>query len=787
MRDALKPPLLEASLSLDLNDSNGFTQPGYQDIQGQLNGVLQMDRHFLSNWFISQQGRQLASSPFYDFRLLDVQFNQDGFFKFHGQAHALGLISSHFELNLGIDESGALVLSLSRHFLPAPLLRKALEMLLSHLLETRINRRIPYFNLGLLFQHRGQELLILPCLHSISIPIREGNAISIHGLEDIHCVFRRDAHRNLQLVFDQVSFLGSSDPHGKRGIHWETSDQLHLEAEVQGWADGQMDFQAQGRIELSLNEEETQRIVLQGHHLSEMIQKVNLGVDIDTRVRLTAERQLEIQSRNSWQFRDISILGKNYKVEPTDLSISFDPGKGLEITIGPQNLHPAEFQPETSSNALELLIDGPTYFQELLKQIRWARRNIELETFLYFPGKTTRHLTHELALKAAGLLHDANGLKINPLTARGIPVRVLFSNLELLPASSQPILDMFQETIQVLENLIHNQSGWNEYQRQRHLRALKRNFHFHSYVEGVARADHRKLLVIDGLKAWTGGINLGDKFLAEDSFHDLMVAFQGPAVRQAQEAFFDNWWRVNHTSPALGTGLRSLRRLEKEARKGAHILKKPLSNAEVLLTDVHSTRIYEALIGLIHKAQSTIWLEHAYFYHLPTLEALKKALARDVQLKLIFPENSNIEIFNLTNTENLRILMETQAELGTGKIEAWLYQGRPGKFSGMAHTKALSVDGRYALLGSANLTPRSLHSPFLEALSGGDQNPIFYNQELNLFIEDPHFVNELEKNLFLRDIQSFAKPISYTEVLSRLQALGGERALQAAQFQAKLA
>lgn len=787
MTEAEYTPVLQAHLELELQDSNGFIHPGFQDIEGQLNGVLRLDRHPFSRWLLSQQGRQLTSSPYYDLRLLDVQFNADGFLGLSCQTHLLGFLSTRFELHLGIAENGALSIKLGRHLLPAPLLLKALDLLLRHLLETRINRPIPYVNLGLISARQGHQLLLMPCLRQISIPIREGNMIQIHGLEDIRCLFRRDAERNLELVFDRISFLGSSDPQGRRGIYWEKNDCLELQVEVQAWTDGQVDFKVKGRIDLNLSEQEMRQIDIQGHALSEMIEKANLQVNIDSQASLSAQRQLTIHSQNTWQFRELSILGRSYQVRPTDLTISFSPEQGLQLTLGAETQNLPSFQPQLSLNALKLLIDGPAYLHEALRYIRLARRSIDLETFLYFPGETTRRLTQELALKAAGLQNSPAGLVLDPLGAWGIPVRVLFSNLELLPASSQPVLELFQTVVSDLEQRILRQPGWNEFQRQRHLRALRHNLHYHSYVEGVARADHRKLLVIDGETAWVGGINLGDKFLAQDSFHDLMVRIQGPAVRQAQEAFFENWWRVARASPRQGSGVRSLRRLELLAHRAAQRQQVGLSPAEILLTDSHSTRIAEALLFLLNRAQETIWLEHAYFYHLPTLEALKRALERGVQLRLIFPENSNIALYNLTNTENIRLLMEHQQALGLGRVEAWLYTGVPGEFSHMAHTKALCVDGRYVLLGSANLTPRSLHSPFREALEGGSESPIFFNQEMNLYVEDPEFASCLERELFLRDTRHFARPLDYPQVLERLEALGGETALQTAQLQARLA
>ncbi|HEY9842393.1 MAG TPA: phospholipase D-like domain-containing protein, partial [Candidatus Obscuribacterales bacterium] len=162
------------------------------------------------------------------------------------------------------------------------------------------------------------------------------------------------------------------------------------------------------------------------------------------------------------------------------------------------------------------------------------------------------------------------------------------------------------------------------------------------------------------------------------------------------------------------------------------------------------------------------------------------ALERGVAIGIIVPEVSNIEIFNPTNTECIRQLMEHQQQTGKGKVTAWLYTGFAGEFSRMAHTKAITVDSRLAVLGSANLTPRSLQSPFKEVLTGEADEHILFNQEIDLYVDDPAFVRRLERALFDEDIAHRSRRLDYAGVLARLEALGGARALQAAELGARL-
>ncbi|HEY9840613.1 MAG TPA: hypothetical protein V6D23_09175, partial [Candidatus Obscuribacterales bacterium] len=624
-------PYVRGELDMRLTDANGFTTPGYEDIEGFLDGHLTLDRHHLMGWLRQYIGRKWGVPPWYTLVLTEIGFDESGFYLLRCRIQLLnGLVWTHVEVQFGIGENGALVLGLRRHRLPAALLLQGMQVLLEQLVENKINRDISYLKLGLRIERHGRYLSVLPHLRQIVVPIRKRNYLQFSGLEDIHCVFRRDAQRNLQMVFDKVSFKTSSDPRGQRGMKWDRGDEIELHMALQAMPEGQVSFSAQGHLELSLNEDETGRIHLQGHALSEVLERLHLQIDINSQVEISREREVRIQSQNTWCFKDLQILGKSYQIQPTDLQISFDPRQGLQLEIQAESEPVGEYRPQLTENTLRLLIDGPAYLEAMLTAIASARRWIDLETFLYFPGHTTRRITRALALKAGGLRErHPRQLEIDPDCSQGIPVYVLFSNLELLPEHSEPVLAMFREEIARLGRDIQHMRLSSRQKHQLRER-IQQQLQYYSYVEGVARADHRKLLLIDGHTAFAGGINLGDKFLAPDSFHDLMVEFTGPAVIKAQQAFMENWWRVtrrnDHPQPLKPAPL--LRR----ARRAGHRWHLGPSLADVILTDARQTEIAWATRHVIEKARRRIWIEHAYFYHPQTLRGLKRALERGVAI-----------------------------------------------------------------------------------------------------------------------------------------------------------
>lgn len=788
LKKQLPGVVAQAQLELSLTDANGFTQTGFEDIEGCLDGALTLDRFYLLQWLKKWRQGVWGKPPWMTIRLDSAAFDANGFPELYCHLQLLGGFKSPFKVWFGIAESGQLVVGLRHHLLPAPLILKGLRGFLQQWLSQVLSQQVSYLDLGLEMVQEQQYLLIRPFIKELLVPIREGNSVRLTGLEALRGAFARDAQKNLQLVFRQSRFIASSDPEAERGLHWVSGDQLALHLGFQAHADGRLDFQAQGEIEIQLSEAETHAIQLQGHSLDEILERVHLKIHVDTQVHFNAQREVEVHASNTWHFEDLRIQGKCYQIQPADLSIHLDPAKGLQIDIGNPQHEVGTYHPRLLSHALQPVIDGPAFLERMIAAIRAARYWVDLESFLYFPGETTHRLTWELALKAAGLERRGKQLQISLRTPRGIPVFVLFSNLELIPSQSLPVLALFEQVKQELAAALQA-SELNRREQARALQRLHKHLQYFSYVEGVTRADHRKVLIIDGVLGMVGGINLGDKFLAQDSFHDLAMVFSGPNVAKAQRAFMENWWRVTGRShPPVCSD----KRMQKQARKLLNARQRSgepyfPGKADVLLTDARLSEIYSAYRQLIHKARRTLDLEHAYFSHPVILQDLKEALSRGVALRLIVPAMSNIELFNLTNTDALLQLHRHQQQTGSGSFKSWLYLGKGGKFDTMCHSKLLIADQRTALVGSANLTARSLHSPFKEVLSGHQDTAILFNQEMNLWLEDSPVIQQLLEKVMAYDIAHYCQPVGVPELEQRLQELGGATALQAAILQARLA
>jgi phosphatidylserine/phosphatidylglycerophosphate/cardiolipin synthase-like enzyme len=429
----------------------------------------------------------------------------------------------------------------------------------------------------------------------------------------------------------------------------------------------------------------------------------------------------------------------------------------FDFSIWPDLPDPGDYQPQTRPHQLNLFIDGPAYFSEMKRVIASAQLSIDQEIFVFYDGKTTRELARLYLLKAMGLRDQGQQLSADPLAPNGIRV-FLLHNHDLNQRGADKVAAIFAQVQTELFKQIDHSSTLPlplvQYQSR-----LKQNFEISPLTRGIAKSDHRKLLIIDGQIAYTGGLNLADSYLTADSYHDLMIQVQGPAVAEMHQLFKDNWQDLHP-----GQHWR-----EDRAQTPPTKLSGPLSQIEVLTTDDQSLQIEAALLYLIGAAKDTIRLEHAYIYHEPVEKALREALIRGVKLELIVSERNDETVFEVLNPAALLSLMRAGQP---GQVKAWLYQGLGGENDFMSHTKFLSVDGQFALVGSANLVPRSLHSPF-----STEGRPLLFNEELSLYIADQGFVQKLDQALFERDKNELSRAVEAPDLEKLLESRGGPKQL----------
>jgi cardiolipin synthase len=200
---------------------------------------------------------------------------------------------------------------------------------------------------------------------------------------------------------------------------------------------------------------------------------------------------------------------------------------------------------------------------------------------------------------------------------------------------------------------------------------------------------HRKLLVIDGRVAFTGGVGIADPWKGDaqdpDHWRDMHFRFEGPVVSQVQAAFNDNW--IKTTGKVLnGTGY--FPSLSPAADMDAHVfISSPAGGSESM---------HLMYLLTIAAATRSIDLEAAYFVPDQLItQALLAARHRGVRIRVILQGE-------YTDSDAVRLASKASwGPLLLAGVEIHEYQPT------MLHNKLLVVDGEMVSVGSTNFDIRS--------------------------------------------------------------------------------
>jgi cardiolipin synthase len=222
--------------------------------------------------------------------------------------------------------------------------------------------------------------------------------------------------------------------------------------------------------------------------------------------------------------------------------------------------------------------------------------------------------------------------------------------------------------------------------------------------------NHRKIVVVDGREALTGGMNIGDEYLGKSArfgyWRDTFLRLEGPAVAGLQRIFTEDWdfaARESLNSPAYFPEL---------SASGEATVQVVESGP-----DQERNSIREIYFAAILSARERLWVASPYFVpDAGILDALRLARYRGVDVRLLC----------LLRPDHFLSFYASRYYWGDMLAAgAHVYQYAKG----MMHAKVVLVDGRWAMVGSANLDNRSLHLNF----------------EVGCMLHTPELVAELER------------------------------------------
>ncbi|MGZ8288717.1 MAG: cardiolipin synthase [Telluria sp.] len=350
--------------------------------------------------------------------------------------------------------------------------------------------------------------------------------------------------------------------------------------------------------------------------------------------------------------------------------------------------------PLIPGNKVTLLFDGPATMNAMMDAVKSAKNTINLETYIFDQD--------EVGMEFAKLLMEKQ--------KQGVTVNILYDSVGTLQ-TPKAFFDM--------------------------MRAAGITLIAFNPVNPAARAgkwelnnrDHRKLMVVDGLVAFTGGINISGTYANSSFFRsrrqpadtnakdvgwrDTHIRIEGPAVAALQYTFVDAWVRQD------AGDLPPRDYFPRQSRAGDKIVR-------VLATSPgRDSEIYKSFIVALQEAKKSIHVTSAYFVpDLQIVRELSAAAKRGVDVKLVLPGVTDHGLVFHAGRAFYDELLENGVRIFELQVA-------------VLHAKAAVIDGTWSTVGSANIDRRSF----------------LHNYELNVVVLDPGFGTEMESafNEDLRD------------------------------------
>jgi cardiolipin synthase len=308
--------------------------------------------------------------------------------------------------------------------------------------------------------------------------------------------------------------------------------------------------------------------------------------------------------------------------------------------------------PLRSGGTVQLLNNGVQFFPSLLEAIRGARRSINFSCYIWEGGQASEQVLAALEERARA----------------GVDVRILLDGMGGMDAPSMDALEAAGGKVVTFRPARFGKI----------MRFHKRN--------------HRRAIVMDGLVGFTGGAAVADKWVGDadspEHWRDTMVRVTGPLALTLQSAFVDAW------AFASGEILAGDRFFPPESDEGPGTMVHT-GLASTPSSDTHPLRLF--FLQTFLSARKTLYITTPYFVpDRQTREAVAARAKAGVDVRILMPnEHTDAKLIRLTSHYYYEDLLAAGVKI---------YEYQPT----MMHTKAIVVDGKWSVVGSANMDVRSI-------------------------------------------------------------------------------
>jgi cardiolipin synthase A/B len=333
----------------------------------------------------------------------------------------------------------------------------------------------------------------------------------------------------------------------------------------------------------------------------------------------------------------------------------------------------------SANNEVDLLVEEFGAFEQIERDLANARETIWAEYYLVKNDETGHRFLDILAQRAIA----------------GVEVRLLYDALGSLGLDGAR-LDAIRAAGGKVEPFLP-------------LNPLRRRWAVHL-------RNHRKLIIVDGRGAFTGGMNVGDEYSGRSRlkgnqhFRDTHLRIRGPAVRDFAAVFSDDWKFATDQWPPLP---------DADISGSANSLVCPLPSGPDQRLNASAHVFFAAIMA----ARRQCYVTTPYFIpDEPTLRALITSAKSGVDVRVLLPARNDVRLVGAAARSFYR-------ELVQGGVRIFEYQ------PSMLHAKCLVVDERWAIIGSANVDMRSFRLNF----------------EVGALVIDPDLAGKLSRR-FMADI-----------------------------------
>ncbi|OYT92381.1 MAG: cardiolipin synthase [Burkholderiales bacterium PBB3] len=339
-------------------------------------------------------------------------------------------------------------------------------------------------------------------------------------------------------------------------------------------------------------------------------------------------------------------------------------------------------EPLIAGNKLTLLYDGPQTMAAMMESMRGARDHINLETYIFDDDAVGEQIAQVLMDKSR----------------EGVKVHVMYDSIGTINTPATFFEKLQAAGITLLEfnpvNPIKRLGLWELNSR-----------------------DHRKILVVDGAVAYTGGINISSTYANSSLFRsksrrdgklgwrDTHVKVEGPAVAALQIEFLRNW--AGQQAPDLADA-NFFPPLQPQGDTLVRVLASAPDGEQ---------EIYKSYLLAIRAAQKSIHITCAYFVPDPQiLQALMDAARRGVDVKLVLAGVQESGLAYFAGHSFYEEMLASGIQLFQLQLS-------------VLHAKTAVVDGLWSTVGSANIDRRSF-------LHNYELNVMVYDKAMGTAMED---------------------------------------------------